>query len=67
MLDRLSHKEWALLGRPTVLNRAIDKVQGVLSSHYPTHVPDAVDEKIRAELPIRLDRAKMLPPVPSAN
>ncbi len=61
MHDRLSHKEWAELGRPTVLGRAIQKVQDVLATHYPSHIPDAIDDLIRAELPIRLDRSKMKP------
>jgi trimethylamine--corrinoid protein Co-methyltransferase len=62
MHDRLSHKEWAELGRPSVLGRAIQKVQDVLATHYPSHISDEIDDLIRAELPIRLDRAKMHPP-----
>ena len=64
MHDRLSHKEWAELGRPKVLDRAIAKVEEVLSSHWPSHIPDAIDDIIREELPIRLDRSEMRPPVP---
>jgi trimethylamine--corrinoid protein Co-methyltransferase len=67
MHDRLSHKEWAELGRPKVLDRAIDKVQSVLATNYPSHISDEVDARIRAELPIRLDRSRMLPPLPSAG
>ena len=62
--DRLSPKEWAEVGRPKVLDRAIAKVQEVLGSHFPTHIPDEIDDLIRAELPIRLDRSKMRPPAP---
>jgi trimethylamine--corrinoid protein Co-methyltransferase len=65
MHDRLSHKEWAELGRPKVLDRAIAKVQDVLSSHWPNHIPDEIDDIIRAELPIRLDRSQMRRPVPA--
>ncbi len=61
--DRLSPKEWAEVGRPKVLDRAAQKVRDVLSSHYPTHIPDAVDDLIRAEAPIRLDRSQMRPSV----
>jgi trimethylamine--corrinoid protein Co-methyltransferase len=57
--DRLSFKEWAEVGRPSVLGRAQAKVQEVLAEHYPTHIPDAIDDIIRAELPIRLPREKM--------
>jgi trimethylamine--corrinoid protein Co-methyltransferase len=59
--DRLSPKEWAELGRPAVLDRAAAKVREVLGSHFPGHVPDAIDDLIRAELPIRLDRSRMRP------
>jgi trimethylamine--corrinoid protein Co-methyltransferase len=62
--DRLSPKEWAEVGRPKVLDRAIAKVQEVLGSHFPTHIPDEIDDLIRAELPIRLERSKMRPPAP---
>jgi trimethylamine--corrinoid protein Co-methyltransferase len=65
MHDRLSHKEWAELGRPKVLDRAIDTVKDVLATHFPSHIPDAIDVIIREELPIRLDRSKMRPPVPA--
>jgi trimethylamine---corrinoid protein Co-methyltransferase len=61
MHDRLSHKEWAELGRPKVLDRAIETVKDVLSTHYPSHIPEATDALIRSELPIRLDREKMRP------
>ncbi len=59
--DRLSPKEWNEVGRPKVIDRAIAKVQDVLAKHYPTHIPDEVDDLIRAELPIRLPREKMRP------
>jgi trimethylamine--corrinoid protein Co-methyltransferase len=59
--DRLSPKEWAEVGRPMVLDRAIAKVKEVLATHYPSHIPEAIDDLIRAELPIRLDRSKMRP------
>jgi len=67
MHDRLSHKEWAELGRPKVLDRAIDTVKDVLATHYPSHISEAVDAQIRSELPIRLDRSKMLHPHASAS
>ena len=60
--DRLSPKEWNEVGRPKVLDRARDKVRDVLANHYPDHIPEAVDAKIRSELPIRFDRSKMLKP-----
>jgi trimethylamine--corrinoid protein Co-methyltransferase len=59
--DRLSAKEWIEVGKPKVLDRAIKRVQDTLASHYPTHIPEAIDDLIRAELPIRLDRSRMRP------
>jgi trimethylamine--corrinoid protein Co-methyltransferase len=63
--DRLSPKEWNEVGRPAVLDRAAAKVREVLASHHPSHIPEHVDDLIRAELPIRLDRARMRPPLHS--
>ena len=60
--DRLSPKEWNEVGRPKIVDRAIAKVHDVLATHYPSHVPDDVDDRIRAELPIRLPRERMRPP-----
>ncbi|MFM7045979.1 MAG: trimethylamine methyltransferase family protein [Ilumatobacteraceae bacterium] len=59
--DRLSPKEWAEVGRPKVLDRAAAKVRDVLATHFPDHVSDEIDDRIRAELPIRLDRSLMRP------
>jgi len=67
MHDRLSHKEWAELGRPKVLDRAIDTVKDTLATHFPSHISETVDAQIRSELPIRLDRSKMLPPYASVG
>ncbi|MFM8267441.1 MAG: trimethylamine methyltransferase family protein [Ilumatobacteraceae bacterium] len=59
--DRLSPKEWAEVGRPKVVDRAAQKVADVLATHHPRHIPDEVDDRIRTELPIRLDRSFMRP------
>lgn len=59
--DRLSPKEWNEVGRPRLIDRATAHVRDVLASHYPTHIPDAIDDLIRSELPIRLAREKMRP------
>ena len=61
--DRTSPNEWVDQGRPTVVERAKRKLDAILASHYPTHIPDSVDEAIRARLPIRLDREAMRPKV----
>jgi len=57
--DRTSPNEWVDQGRPTVVERAARKLESILASHYPTHIPDAVDAAIREKLPIRLPREAM--------
>jgi trimethylamine--corrinoid protein Co-methyltransferase len=59
--DRTSPNEWVDQGRLTVVERARRKLDSILSSHYPTHISDSVDEAIRARLPIRLAREEMRP------
>ena len=60
--DRLSPKEWNEVGRPKIIDRAIVKVQDVLSTNYPSHIPADIDARIRSELPIRLPVERMRPP-----
>ena len=60
--DRTSPNEWVSQGRPSVVERATRRLESILSSHFPTHLPDAVDAAIRERLPIRLPREAMRPP-----
>ena len=41
--------------------RATKKVEEILASHFPDHVPEAVDAAIRERFPVRLARARMRP------
>jgi trimethylamine--corrinoid protein Co-methyltransferase len=59
--DRSSPNEWVEKGRPTTVLHARRKLDAILASNYPTHIPDAVDDAIRARLPIRLPREAMRP------
>ena len=59
--DRTSPKEWAEQGRTDIVDKAIKKVREILGGHFPAHVPEAVDDEIRAKLPIRLARERMRP------
>jgi trimethylamine--corrinoid protein Co-methyltransferase len=61
--DRLSPKEWNEVGRPMIVDQAIAKVRDVLARHFPDHIPEEVDARIRAELPIRFPRDRMAAPV----
>ena len=57
--DRLSPKDWAEQGSTDVLQRAKEKSEEILGSHFPRHVPDQVDAAIRGQLAIRLPRESM--------
>ncbi|MCB2095589.1 MAG: trimethylamine methyltransferase family protein [Rhodobacteraceae bacterium] len=59
--DRMSPSEWAEKDRRTALDRAIDHVDATLASHYPEHIPRAIDDEIRAKFPVRLPRERMRP------
>jgi trimethylamine--corrinoid protein Co-methyltransferase len=57
--DRLSPKDWKEQGSTDVLQRAKAKVESILSSGRPSHIPEAVDARIREMLEIRLPREAM--------
>ncbi len=59
--DRRSPNEWAEQGSHDVVDRAAGKVRDILASHFPEHVPEAVDAAIRERFPVRLPRAGMRP------
>jgi trimethylamine--corrinoid protein Co-methyltransferase len=59
--DRTSPNEWVEQGRPSVVDRASRKLESILATHYPSHIPESVDAAIRERLPIRLPRAAMRP------
>ena len=59
--DRTSPKEWVEQGSRTVTEVARAKVKEILASHYPRHIPEALDDAIRARLPVKLPRAAMEP------
>ena len=63
--DRRSPGDWIDHGSTDVLTRAHRKVEDILSTHFPAHVPEAVDAAIRAEFPIKLPRAGMRPVEPT--
>ncbi len=52
--DRTSPKEWAEQGKPVLIEQARRKVDDILGSHYPTHIPAEVDTAIREKFKIEL-------------
>ena len=57
--DRSSPKEWKEQGSTDIVQRAQARVKRILSTHYPSHISGALDQRIRAELPIRLPEVNM--------
>ena len=57
--DRTSPTIWEELGKPVLLDRAIEKTRDILARHVPRHVSDEVAARVRAEFPIFLSRAAM--------
>ncbi len=62
--DRTSPNQWVEAGMPDIVDRAARKVDTILATHFPSHIPTAVDEAIRAKFPVRLPREAMRPVVP---
>lgn len=59
--DRRPPTAWEEDGEHDVRFRAQARVRNVLSTHYPDHVDEALDERIRATFDIRLPREAMRP------
>lgn len=57
--DRLPPAEWIKLGAEPVEVRARRRAREILDSHFPGHVPDDVDGRVRASFDIRLPREQM--------
>jgi len=57
--DRSSPKEWAEKGSPWILQQARAKTRSILDSHFPGHIDQALDARIRETFDIKLPRANM--------
>ena len=57
--NRLSPSQWKDAGKPEALDVAIKKKNHILSTHFPKHISNEVDDKIRAEFPIFLSKESM--------
>jgi trimethylamine---corrinoid protein Co-methyltransferase len=58
--DRKSPNEWTEQGALDITARAEKKVREILATHFPAHIADQVDARIRERFPIKLPRAAML-------
>lgn len=57
--DRTSPKEWAEQGKPVLIETARKRVDEILSTHFPSHIPAEVDAAIREKYNILLPRDSM--------
>ncbi|HWK66028.1 MAG TPA: trimethylamine methyltransferase family protein [Rhizobiaceae bacterium] len=59
--DRHSPKEWSETGKPDMLQKAIAEKKRILATHFPRHVPKAVDDELRIRFGnlINLPRSSM--------
>ncbi len=57
--NRLSPNDWNDAGKPDPLELAIQRKQQILQTHFPKHISDELDDKIRAEFPIFLSKEAM--------
>ncbi|MGI9246993.1 MAG: trimethylamine methyltransferase family protein [Steroidobacteraceae bacterium] len=58
--DRRSPNEWTEQGSLDVVARASQRVQDILSTHFPAHVTESIDAEIRRRFPVKLPRERML-------
>lgn len=57
--DRLSPNVWEENDKPVLLDKAMEKKETILASHFPKHISDEMDAKIRDRYPIFLSRKAM--------
>ena len=55
--DRNSPTVWEDSGKPVMLEKAQERRDEILAEHFPKHISDEVDNKIREQFPIALSRA----------
>ena len=52
--DRASPNVWEEAGKPVLLDKAIEKRDEILANHFPQHVSNEMDAKVREKFPIFL-------------
>ncbi len=57
--DRTSPKEWVEKGKPDLVQNAIAARKKILENHFPSHISEAVDRRLRETFPIELQRSAM--------
>jgi trimethylamine--corrinoid protein Co-methyltransferase len=57
--DRTSPNVWKENGKPVLLDKAVSKKDEILASHFPKHISDETDAKLREQFPIFLSPESM--------
>ena len=57
--DRRSHENWEADVRPDIRTLANARVRDIFSSHYPQHLHEALDKRLRNRFDIRLPKHSM--------
>jgi trimethylamine--corrinoid protein Co-methyltransferase len=57
--DRSTTEEWEEKGSKLIHERAVEKVRGLMSSHYPEYIDLKVAEELRRRYPIKLTAEAM--------
>ena len=52
--DRSSPNDWEEAGKPVLLEKAVQRRDEILASHFPKHISDQTDRAIRDKFPISL-------------
>ncbi len=61
LANRFSPKEWAELGKPDIVQMAIERKNKVLSEFFPDHIDRETDSWLRENFSILLPRGQMRP------
>ena len=59
--NRLTPAEWQELGSRRIDEIARDKTREILDTHFPSHISEQMDARLRSEFDIRLPRNQMQP------
>ena len=61
LANRYSPKEWAELGKPDIVQLAVERKRKVLDEFFPDHVDEAMDRWLRENYTIHLPKEAMRP------
>ncbi len=64
LADRRSPREWEEDGAKDMRERAKTKAQNILATHFPNHISEEIDERLRVRFDIQLPKSAMEGSVP---